>query len=243
MTAETLAEWIKQSNRTVVLTGAGMSTESGIPDFRSSTGIWQKIDPRLVASTESLKNHYELFREFYQQRIIGLDNCKPNNGHNILVDFEKRGLITLIATQNVDQLHQQAGSRNVAELHGNIITSRCQKCSKQHAKEQFLNNSNCTYCSGKLRPNVVLFGETLPADAWDLALNEIQRSELVIVIGTSLEVYPVNQLPSMSKSKLVYINREQTDSSGHYQFDMVLKGSAGKILAEVHRMLDGFERV
>lgn len=243
MTAETLAQWLKQSNRTVVLTGAGMSTESGIADFRSSTGWWQNIDPRIVASTDSLQKNYEQFREFYQMRITVLDNCKPHIGHQLLGDFEKRGLLTLIATQNVDQLHQQAGSKKVAELHGNIVTFRCQKCGKPHTKEHFLNNSICTYCSGKLRPNVVLFGETLPADAWDRTLHEIHQADLVIVIGTSLEVYPVNQLPSMSRGKLVYINREQTSTSAHYSFDLVLEGTAGGILTDVHRELGDFKKL
>lgn len=242
MTAETLAHLMKQSNRTVVLTGAGMSTESGIPDFRSSTGLWRNINPRIVASTESLQKNYEQFREFYQTRMNALDNCKPHEGHLILTDFEKRGLISLIATQNVDQLHQQAGSKNVAELHGNIVTIRCQKCGKPHAKEQFQNNSICTYCSGKLRPNVVLFGETLPSEAWDRTLHEIHQADLVIVIGTSLEVYPVNQLPSMSKGKLVYINWEQASTSVHYSFDLVLEGSAGEILADVYQELGDFEK-
>lgn len=243
MTAESLAHLMKESNRTVVLTGAGMSTESGIPDFRSSTGLWQNIDPRIVASTESMQKNYEQFREFYQMRIAALDNCKPHQGHLILAELEKRGLVSLIATQNVDQLHQQAGSKNVAELHGNIVTFRCKKCGKPHTKEQFLNNSICTYCSGKLRPNVVLFGETLPMVAWERTLHKIHEADLVIVIGTSLEVYPVNQLPSMSKGKLVYINREQTSLSAHYSFDLVLEGSAGEVLADVHRELEKLKKL
>ncbi|MEK4129755.1 NAD-dependent deacylase [Solibacillus sp. FSL W8-0474] len=240
MTVELLAQWMKQSKTTVVLTGAGMSTESGIPDFRSQSGWWQNIDPRTVATTDSLQKNYTMFREFYQMRIQALKKCTPHKGHNILADFEKRGLISLIATQNVDHLHQQAGSKKVTELHGNIMTARCQKCNKPHVKEQFLNNAICTYCSGKLRPNVVLFGETLPMEAWNRSLNEIQNADLVIVIGTSLEVYPVNQLPQMAKGRLVYINLDQSSDSG--QFDLVLEGTAGEILAELDQALEGYSK-
>ncbi|MGN7478227.1 NAD-dependent deacylase [Solibacillus silvestris] len=240
MTAETLAQWMRQSHSTVVLTGAGMSTESGIPDFRSQSGWWQNIDPRAVASTESLQNNYELFREFYQMRMQALEHCVPHTGHHILADFEKRGLVSLIATQNVDQFHQQAGSKAVAELHGNIVTMRCQKCSKPHSKQQFQKNAVCTYCSGKLRPNVVLFGETLPSDAWNLALNEIQHANIVIVIGTSLEVYPVNQLPLIAKGRLVSINLESSNDNG--QFDLVIEGAAGGVLAELDQALEGYKK-
>ncbi|WP_339216456.1 NAD-dependent deacylase [Solibacillus sp. FSL W8-0372] len=240
MTVELLAQWMKQSKTTVVLTGAGMSTESGIPDFRSQSGWWQNIDPRTVATTDSLQKNYAMFREFYQMRIQALKKCAPHKGHHILADLEKRGLISLIATQNVDQLHQQAGSKKVAELHGNIMTARCQKCNKPHVKEQFLNNAICTYCSDKLRPNVVLFGETLPMEAWNRSLNEIQNADLVIVIGTSLEVYPVNQLPQMAKGRLVYINLDQSSDSG--QFDLVLEGTAGDILAELDEALEGYSK-
>lgn len=236
MTIKTVAQWMKQGQSTVVLTGAGMSTESGIPDFRSQSGWWQNIDPRTVASTDSLQQNYALFREFYQMRIQALENCVPHKGHQILADLEQRGLITLIATQNVDQLHQQAGSKAVAELHGNIITMRCQKCSKPHSKEQFLANAICTYCSGKLRPNVVLFGENLPSEAWNRSLTAIQHADVVLVIGTSLEVYPVNQLPKMAKGKLVYINLDQTTDNG--EFDLVFEGTAGEILSQLARELE-----
>lgn len=231
----TLVDWIKQSASTVVLTGAGMSTESGIPDFRSQSGLWQTIDPRTVASVESLENDYEVFRNFYKMRLEALLNCFPHQGHVILADWERRGLVSLVATQNVDQFHQVAGSEEVAELHGNIVTFRCNDCNKPHTKEQFMNDSVCVYCLGKLRPNVVLFGEALPQEAWNQALNEIQNADLVIVIGTSLEVYPVNQLPKMARGKLVYINLDITGNNR--QFDLVIEGTAGDVLAEINEAL------
>lgn len=235
MLIERVAAWLKTSQSTVVLSGAGMSTESGVPDFRSQTGWWKSIDPRMVASVESLETNYELFREFYQTRIQALQKIQPHIGHEILAKWEHRGLVQLIATQNVDRLHQLAGSEKVAELHGNITTIRCHACKKSHALEQFLTNAICTYCSHHLRPNVVLFGEHLPEEAWNRSLNEIQNADVVLVIGTSLEVYPVNQLPIMARGKLVYINLEvDTNAQG---FDAVLQGSAGEILTQLDQIL------
>lgn len=232
---KTVASWIKQSNSTVLLTGAGMSTESGIPDFRSKSGWWKSIDPRTVATVESLTDDYALFRQFYQLRMEALLGIEPHRGHHILAKWEQQGYVHLIATQNVDQLHQRAGSKNVAELHGNIVTIRCASCNKPHPKEHFLNNAVCTYCTNHLRPNVVLFGETLPQDAWDRSLNDIQHADVVLVIGTSLEVYPVNQLPMMARGKLVYINLE---TAAHATgFDAVLQGSAGEILIQLDAYL------
>lgn len=235
MTASTLAQWMLQSNSTVILTGAGMSTESGIPDFRSRTGWWKNIDPRTVASVESMQQNYVLFREFYQMRIQSLANCVPHRGHEILASWEARGLLTLIATQNVDRFHQLAGNEAVAELHGNIVTIRCQVCGKPLPLGHFMDNAVCTYCNGQLRPNVVLFGETLPQEEWNRSLKEIQGADLVIVIGTSLEVYPVNQLPAMSKGKLVYINLDVAGNNRN--FDLILQGTAGEVLAEVDKYL------
>ena len=235
MTASTLAQWMLQSNSTVILTGAGMSTESGIPDFRSRTGWWKNIDPRTVASVESLQKNYELFREFYQMRITSLTDCEPHQGHEILAKWEARGLLKLIATQNVDRFHQQAGNEAVAELHGNIVTIRCQACGKPLPLGHFMENAVCTYCNGKLRPNVVLFGETLPQEAWNRSLKEIQGADLVIVIGTSLEVYPVNQLPAMCQGRLVYINLDVAGNSGN--FDLIIQGAAGEVLVDVDKYL------
>lgn len=235
MSIERVATWLKSSQSTVVLTGAGMSTESGIPDFRSQTGWWKSIDPRKVASVEALENNYELFREFYQMRIQALQKIQPHMGHKVLAKWEQRGFVQLIATQNVDCLHQLAGSEKVAELHGNITSIRCQACKKPHELEHFLTNAICTYCSNHLRPNVVLFGEHLPEEAWNRSLNDIQNADVVLVIGTSLEVYPVNQLPMMARGKLVYINLE-VDS--HAQgFDGILQGSAGEILTQLDQIL------
>lgn len=229
-----LASWIKKSRYTAVLTGAGMSTESGIPDFRSKNGWWQNIDPTTVASTAALENQYDLFRDFYIMRINTLRDCRPHIGHRILADWEKQGLVSCIATQNVDRFHQEAGSVNVYELHGNIKTIKCQRCTSSIEVEKFLDKEPCPKCGGELRPNVVLFGEPLPYDELNKTIQAIEKAELVIVIGTSLQVYPVNQLPRLCKGKKVYINLDKNSQAN--EFDMVMKGSAGEILSRLESL-------
>lgn len=230
----TLATWILESSHTTVFTGAGMSTESNIPDFRSKDGWWRKIDPRTVATTQALRNNYDLFHEFYRARIETLASCKPHQGHEILAKWEQRGLLQAVSTQNVDGFHAEAGNRHVYELHGSIHKVRCAACGKSAEMKQFLDKEPCPFCGGKLRPGVVLFGEMLPEDSWNASLSHIRKSDLVIVIGTSLEVYPANQLPTMTKGKTVYINAE---IEGHSYFDLTIQGKAGEVLKQVDDLL------
>lgn len=155
-----LADFMKEAKYTVVLTGAGMDTESNIPDFRSQDGLWRKMDPRLVASIDTFEENYSLFRDFYSERIKRLKDVKPHEGHYVLADFEKRGIIKCIATQNVSDLHRMAGNEKVYELHGNIRKIRCNYCNHKAESEDFLNREKCTNCGrDALRPEVVLFGE------------------------------------------------------------------------------------
>jgi NAD-dependent deacetylase len=231
----TLANWLQNSNYTTLLTGAGMSTESNIPDFRSKDGWWRKIDPRTVATTEALKNQYDLFHEFYSMRLKGLKNCAPHKGHEILAAWERKGLIQAICTQNVDHFHTIAENQTVYELHGSIHNIRCENCSKKASVQDFLNKEICSHCGGKLRPGVVLFGEKLPENAWSASLSHIRKSDLVIVIGTSLEVYPVSELPQMTNGKTVYINAE-VDVHGP-TFDLAINGKSGEVLRRVDELV------
>jgi NAD-dependent SIR2 family protein deacetylase len=231
----TLASLIQSASYVTVLTGAGMSTESNIPDFRSKEGWWRNIDPKTVATTEALENHYDLFHEFYSMRINGLKNCAPHRGHEILASWEQRGIIQAISTQNVDGFHKASGNKNIYELHGNIHAIRCKECSSVAGEEQFLNKDSCSQCGGQHRPGVVLFGETLPEDSWNTSLYHISKSDLVIVIGTSLEVYPASSLPQMTNGKTAYINTEI--SGNRPRFDLVIKGKAGEVLRQVDDLL------
>lgn len=229
---EMLALLMKDSRNTVVLTGAGMDTESNIPDFRGKSGWWRNIDPSRVASVQTLQQNYTLFHEFYSMRIELLQDVRPHKGHYILADFEQKGVIKSIATQNVSCLHRQAGSKTVYELHGNIKTIRCNSCNHEAALQDFLDKKNCSICGrNALRPNVVLFGEYLPRDAWSLAERDIRGCDLLIVIGTSLKVHPVNQLPMLATGKVVLINDEDTSSG--CKFDLKIIGKAREVLEEL----------
>ena len=230
-----LARLIKNADHVVVLTGAGMDTESNIPDFRGKEGWWKNIDPRTVANIETFHENYSLFHEFYSMRLKMLEGIKPHTGHLLLAELESKGMIKSIATQNVAGLHVMAGSRKVYELHGSIRSIRCNRCSREVDVKDFLNKEKCKSCGGPLRPGVVLFGEMLPTEAWDSALSDIERSDLLIVIGTSLEVYPVNQLPMMTKGKTVLINNE--DRGGTGMFDLKIIGNAREVLEELYKNL------
>lgn len=186
-----------------------------------------------LANTEALANDYELFHAFYCARLQALQGCKPHEGHRILAEWESRGLIDRVATQNVDGFHNEAGNQKVDELHGRIHAIRCQTCHHEATVEAFLAKQSCASCGGKLRPGIVLFGEMLPEDAWNKAVHAIKTADIVIVIviGTSLQVYPVNQLPKMTRGKLVYINREV--DGFEQQFDLIFEGSAKETLKQI----------
>ncbi|WP_062106146.1 NAD-dependent protein deacylase [Bacillus niameyensis] len=210
-----LSQWLKDSNYTVVLTGAGMSTESGLPDFRSSNnGLWTKEDPSKIASTEALNQNVEMFFEFYRYRVLGLNEAHPHKGHEILAKWEKAGLIKSIITQNIDGFHSEAGSENVIELHGTMKKVHCQTCGKEYGNEKYAKEEFICECGGTLRPSVVLFGEMLPEDALMKAAEESEKADLFIVLGSSLTVSPANQFPLIAKqngAKFVIINMEPTE--------------------------------
>ena len=230
------ASLIKGSKNIVVLTGAGMDTESNIPDFRGKDGLWKNYDPRVVASIDTFEENYPLFHEFYTRRIKLLESVKPHEGHYILADLEKRGIIKAIATQNVSGLHVMAGSKNVYELHGNIREIRCNYCNEKAELGEFFNGGNCPACGRRgLRPNVVLFGEALPVDVWIPAEEYVREADLLIVIGTSLEVYPVNQFPAITKGKTILLNNE--DLNTYYDFDIKLIGKAREVLIELDKYI------
>ena len=229
-------EWLTNSNYTVVFTGAGMSTESGLPDFRSKKeGLWRKKDPNRIASTQALNENVQEFIEFYRERVLGVKEFSPHRGHYILADWERRGIIRSIITQNVDGFHTQAGSQRVAELHGTLLKLHCQSCGKEFDSEKYVNKSYyCDECGGVLRPNVVLFGEMLPQNAFQMALEETEKADLFIVLGSSLTVSPANQFPLLAKqhgAKLVIVNMEPTEFDGFA--DEVIHGrKIGEVLAE-----------
>ncbi|WP_343033698.1 NAD-dependent deacylase [Alkalicoccus luteus] len=238
--AALLANWLLTAERTVFFTGAGMSTESNLPDFRSKEGWWRRIDPRTVATPDALNDDYPLFKDFYAARMKSLEAAVPHAGYHVISSWESRGMVQAVATQNVDGLHRKAGSRNVYELHGRLQAVRCSRCDEQASEQDFRRGIPCQICGGKLRPGVVLFGEILPEKDWDDALAAVQQSDLIITIGTSLEVYPANQIPLMSSGRSVYINSEYSGAAA--DFDLVLEGRAGEILQQVDRLLKSVKK-
>ena len=234
-----LAKWLQDSQSTVVFTGAGMSTEAGLPDFRSKDGLWKKKDPRQLASIDAMKRNPEEFYDFYRMRLHNLGLADPHKGHKILAQWEQRGLIKGIITQNVDGLHHRAGSNNVVELHGTLREAVCIKCQKVYPSVKLLEEKipQCD-CQGKIKPGVILFGEMLPVDALEEADTLSRESKLFIVIGSSLEVSPANYFPSLARqmgAKLVIINLEPTMLD--YEADLLIKGKAGEVLEQVEKLV------
>jgi len=221
-----------------------MSTESGLPDFRSSqSGMWKQKDPSRLASTKALNDHVNEFIEFYRNRVIGLKECKPHIGHEILALWEEKGMIQSIITQNVDGFHQQAGSKKVAELHGTLQKVHCQNCGKSYSSEEYLREQFACECGGILRPSVVLFGEMLPEEAIDFAVTESEKADLFIVLGSSLSVTPANQFPLVAKqmgAKLVIINMEPTELDA-YADEGIHNRKIGELLVELNNQL-GFSK-
>lgn len=231
-----LKRYLENAEYVVVFTGAGMSTESGLPDFRSSNqGLWKKKDPSKIASTDALNNNVDEFIEFYRKRVLGVKEYKPHRGHYILAEWEKKGIVKAIITQNVDGFHQQAGSKQVAELHGTLQKVHCTECGKEYDSEEFLNKDYHCGCGGVLRPNVVLFGESLPMDAFHIAEREAEKADLFIVLGSSLTVTPANQFPLIAKdngAKLVIVNQEPTQFD-IYADEIIQDKKIGELLKEL----------
>ena len=210
--------------KTVVFTGAGMSTDSGLPDFRSKGGVWSKVDPMELATATAMRRNYDKIHEFYSQRFKQMGEAAPNRGHQILADWESRGLISCIITQNIDGLHEKAGSRTIYELHGSVGKVRCMECGGLATQAAFIARTPCAGCGGRLRPGVILFEEGLPSDAFDLSWKASEESNVFIVLGSSLQVSPANQMPVAAKragALLAICNRDitQMDHMAAYSTD------------------------
>jgi NAD-dependent deacetylase len=240
VSVERLAELFRERGPAVVLTGAGISTESGIPDFRSPTGIWANVDPLEYASLEAFRRDPVKVWEFYAPRFSMLGSAEPNAGHIALAELERLGHVTAVVTQNIDLLHERAGSRDVVEVHGSIRSASCPDCGRVHALAEVLtltgNGSapECADCGGILKPDVVFFGELLPEAAIERANELAAYTSLMLVVGSALEVYPVAGLPLdtlRAGGSLAIVNRGPTamDSRATLRLD----GSAGEILPQL----------
>jgi NAD-dependent deacetylase len=205
-TAE-LAQLIAGAESVVALTGAGISVPSGIPDFRSpGTGLWERVDPMEVAHIDAFERDPERFWSFYAQRFDVLAHKQPNDAHRALAALERAGRLRAVVTQNVDQLHRKAGTRELVEVHGSIAGCVCLHCGAQVSREQAQSRigadpagvPRCDDCGAPLKPQVVLFGEPLPERALTRAQELCARADMLLCIGSSLEVYPVAALPELT---------------------------------------------
>jgi len=200
-----LAALIRASERTVALTGAGISVPSGIPDFRTpGKGLWAKVDPMSVATIDAFHRDTKRFWDFYRPRVQLLREKRPNPAHETLAELERRGRLEAVITQNIDRLHRMAGSERVVEVHGSIATASCTSCEATYSLtdvESLFGRdgiATCGSCAGKVKPDVVLFGEFLPTEALAAAERLCGTADLLLCVGSSLEVYPVAGLPELT---------------------------------------------
>lgn len=231
-----LKELIAKSNNIVFFGGAGVSTESGIPDFRSKDGLYNqkyRFDPETILSHKFFIENTEEFYKFYKDKMNTL-TVKPNITHKTLAKLEQIGKLKCIITQNIDGLHQKAGSKNVAELHGSIHRNYCMKCKRLFDSKDVFNSAatpKCE-CGGTIKPDVVLYGESLNVYTCRKAIEAIENADLLIVAGTSLTVYPANSyLNCFNGSNLVIINKEETNYDS--KADLVINESLGIVFEEI----------
>ncbi|MCE4606558.1 MAG: NAD-dependent deacylase [Desulfurococcales archaeon] len=235
-----VAQWIRESSYTVVLTGAGVSAESGIPTFRGRDGLWNKYRPEELATPEAFNSNPKRVWEWYKWRMELIAKAQPNLAHIVLAKMQQKDTIGPIITQNVDGLHQRAGAVDVVELHGNIWRVKCISCSYASKLDSPPEEipPRCPECGSLLRPGVVWFGEPLPEQAIRRALQEASHAKLILVVGTSLQVYPAAYLPVLTKNyggHVVIINPTPTPLDD--EADLVIRREAGEFFEKLGKEL------
>jgi NAD-dependent deacetylase len=239
-TIMSIAHEIKHARRAVAFTGAGISAESGLGTFRGKDGLWSRYDPAEVASIESFKRDPRKFWDFAREIGWIFLTAKPNAAHTALAELEAMKHLDSVITQNIDGLHQLAGSKHVVEIHGNASRIICTRCSTTYATKKIVDRiehqdvPRCDRCGGPLKLDVILFGEPLPDRAFDQALKKVRSADLLLAVGTSLEVYPAATLPEIAKkggAKVVSIDSEKT--AWDYLCDYKINGPAGEILPRI----------
>ncbi len=235
---KTLIDWIKESKRIVFFGGAGVSTESGLKDFRSVDGLYHETydyPPEEILSHHFFMRHTEEFYDFYRDKL-DTRKFKPNITHFVLSDLEKKGILSCVITQNIDGFHQDAGSQNVLELHGSIKRNYCMDCGKFYDEKIVFESEGIPKCScgGIIKPDVVLYEEGLDKSTTTKAIREIAQADLFIVGGTSLNVYPAASYLGFFQGKhMVLINKDQT--SYDHKCDLVLHESLGKVFEQIKK--------
>ena len=234
---ETLKQWVKESDNIVFFGGAGVSTESGIPDFRSVDGLYNQTydyPPEQILSHTFFMRKTDEFYRFYRDKML-IDGAKPNAAHLKLAELEAAGKLKAVVTQNIDGLHQDAGSKNVLELHGSVLRNYCMKCHKFFDVDYVKKTTGiptCDACGGTIKPDVVLYEEGLDMDTMDAAVNAIKNADVLIIGGTSLVVYPAAGLIDYYRgNKLVLVNKSQTGMDS--RADLVIYDSIGKVFSQL----------
>ena len=235
-------EIVDRSRRIVFFGGAGVSTESNIPDFRSETGLYKAMNeyghsPEEMLSSSFFMEHTEMFFDYYKKHLIYQD-ARPNKAHIALAKMEEEGKLTAVVTQNIDGLHQKAGSRKVYELHGSVLRNTCMECGERYDLEYIMDEANCENkvprcekCGAVVKPDVVLYGEMLDEDVLTGAVKAISEADTLIVGGTSLVVYPAAGLINYFSGKdLILINKSETSYDG--RATLVINDSIGKVLGD-----------
>lgn len=232
-----LGEWVGAAKRIVFFGGAGVSTESGIPDFRSTGGLYNqqyKYPPEVIVSHTFYEERPEEFFAFYRKRMLFPD-ARPNAAHRKLAEWERQGRLAAVVTQNIDGLHQAAGSRNVLELHGSVYRNYCEHCGKAFPLSYILQSTGvprCDACGGPVRPDVVLYEEALDSDILEAAVEDIAAADLLIIGGTSLVVYPAAGLIRYFQgSHLVLVNKTATAADS--RADLVIHDAIGAVFAQL----------
>ena len=232
---ETLKKWLDESNNIVFFGGAGVSTESNIPDFRSTDGLYnQQYDypPETILSHSFYMNKPEEFYRFYRNKML-FPNAKPNRAHKALAKLEQMGKLKAVVTQNIDGLHQKAGSKEVLELHGSVLRNHCTRCGKFYGLDTILTSTGVPKCScgGTIKPDVVLYEEGLDPETIEKSVNYIANADVLIVGGTSLTVYPAAGLIDYYRGhKLILINKSVTPMDS--RADLVISGPIGEVLGD-----------
>ncbi len=238
-----LLEKLAEAQHAAVLTGAGVSAESGIKTFRDPDGLWAQFNPMELASVNGFMSNPDLVWSWYQHRIEIVNQANPNPGHFAIAEMEKKFPKFTLITQNVDRLHHRAGSSNVLELHGNIVENHCFDCKKQYNGETVLPDKQlprCPHCGGKIRPSVVWFGEMLPQEALQASEEAAYSCDVFFSVGTSAEVYPAANLPTLAKRSgafVVEVNQNVTQLSSFV--DVRLAAPSGIALP---KMLEEFKK-
>jgi NAD-dependent deacetylase len=231
---ESISNQIKNYKKIVFVTGAGISQESEIPTFRGNNGLWRNYDPMKLATIDAFYDNPKLVWEWYNERRNNIFQAQPNPGHNAIAELEKYAQVVIL-TQNIDGLHKKAGSLNVLELHGSIVKIKCSVCDyNEEILTEISDFPPLCKCGNILRPDVVWFGESLPQDVWQNAIEFSSQCDLMVIVGTSLVVSPANTLPLYAKQNnatLIEINPENTELSG--EMDEIIRNTSVETLPKL----------